>query len=194
MNAIIVNATYPPGDVTETALQLHADSGERVHELVIEVQEGLSDPSVDDVFACVVPPGARVQCLSVRYDTAPQRSLVNVARVLEQVESVHVISSTISACDVERCINLVKQRLPVKVRLTGSSEGSEVSTMLRGFVDSPRDPGDMYVRVEHKNDYVLIVSDDNLERRSRPLATSDDGLTTLGHEGSLEYIYHNKNM
>lgn len=194
MVTITVNATYPPDEYTEGVLQRHVESGSRVHELNVEVQNGASDPSVDDVFASIVPHGARVQCLSVRYDTKPERSLVNASRVLEQVESVHVISPVISVDDVERCTHLVKKHDHVKIRLTGYSEGSEISEILRQFVEANRGPGDPYVRVEHKDDYVLIVSDPNLERNSRPLETSDERLAVLGHEGSLEYIYHNKNV
>lgn len=194
MDASTVNATYPPDVYTEGVLQRHADSGSHVHELNVEVQKGMSDPSVDDVFSSIVPQGARVQCLSVRYDTRPERSLVNASRVLERVESVHVVSPVISVDDVERCVRLVQEHENVKIRLTGYSEGSAISEMLRRFVESTQGPGYPYVRVEHKNDYVLVVSEPNLERNSRPLETSDERLTVLDHEGSLEYIYHNKNV
>jgi len=172
---------YPLDDDSNAILNSITESQEYIiNELNVTCTQ--TDASINDIFSACVPHGNSVQCLCVRYTVAPVRVFVDAEIVVPEVESIHIISPTISNEDIMRCVNMVNNGRDILVRITAS-----IDPTLPPLVPA-RNIGDPYISIHRGKDYILITSDSNLESQSRPLDINDESLTVLGEADSLKYI------
>jgi len=185
VEANITYATYPSNSNTEEEIRNKCqETGDEIHCLTVSVSKDISEPSIEDIYTTLVPIGCKVQCLVIRYETTPERSLVNASSVLEKVESVHMITPVVTKDDVSRLNDIIKSGGDFKIRITGfvGDHKLDIPTKIAG--------GD-YVTIEICDDTITVVSEPNLEKMSKPLDSFDDELVRLDEKDSLDYISQN---
>lgn len=150
----VVNVTYPPTPTSNITLDAISKYKSFVHDFRVEC--GDKSVSVYEIFTAIFPIGCTLQSMTVRYDTdQPERATIGMGQLSDSMESVHIISPSISENDVSASTTIVGEKKDFSVRLTGL-----ISNNLRNKDDSieKRD------FVKYGNDYIVfsksIIHDD----------------------------------
>ena len=179
MDANIIRITYPPDDFSTQTMKDQRESGQTIHHLSVSVSDNISEPSVSDIFSSF-PIGCGIQAITIRYHIEPERPFVDIQSVLSIVKSIHVISPSVSKESFGILQELINSGVYFNIRVTGTMENNlTVPEKIRGG---------SYVSIEKYEDHIVITSEPNFERMSKPLVRSDEELITLGVAQSLDYI------
>jgi len=184
MGVNIIHATYPSDELVDHNIKTSHEEGREIHCLNVMVEPDISEPSIEDIYTTLVPLGCHVQCIIVRYQNHTERALVNISSVLTRVDSVHFIAPVISKEEIERVDGVIKSGIHFKLRMTGSIKDNNLCV-------PEKTPGSNYITINKCKDTIVVVSEPNMESRSKPLDISDEGLVTLSEKDSLVYISQN---
>ena len=117
-----IDLVFPPDERSSRILKTISFYRSFVHDFRVETSD--NNASVNDIFSSMVPVGSEVQNFTVRYTVLPDRATIDLESLPEILESVHIISSSISEDDIKRVKELV-HITKLSVRLTGFNK-SEV--------------------------------------------------------------------
>lgn len=113
----VVNVTYPPDDTSNMTLDAISRFKSFVHDFRVECYE--KSVSVYEIFTAIFPIGCTLQTMTVRFIDPPERATVSIEQLSKSMESVHIISPSISSNDVSISRRIVDENRDFSIRLTG---------------------------------------------------------------------------
>jgi len=179
MEPTLIRIAYPPDEATSNLMKEQRNTGKTIHHLYVDVMEEISEPSVSDIFSSL-PIGCGIQAITVRYQMEPERPFVDIESVLKKVRNIHVISPSVSKETFVNVQDTINSGEYFNIRITGIMENN--------LVTPEKTIGGAYVNIDKYEDHIVITSEPNFERMSKPLERSDKELITLGVSQSLDYI------
>ena len=160
----VVNVVFPPDEKSSDLLQNVSFYKSFIHDFRIETSD--EKASLTDIFNSMAPIGSEIQNILVRYTSLPERATVGLESLPDFVESVHIISSSISMNDIERVKSMIGNT-KLSIRLTGLIK---TEILANPFMSVGKD-------------YVLF---------SRLNSKNNSNKISIGENDALQYIFDRK--